>query len=104
MNIIVEGYSPVKTKNIKIKIEKYLKLLRIYSKLNDHTIYLKGTEEKSENYGCFDVPISRKEDDKTVKFLEIKIYKNSIKSQYMFLRTIFHELVHLKQYVKGELV
>ena len=104
MNIIISGYSERKAKNIRAKVEKYLKLLRIHSKLKNHTICIKGSDEISDDYGCFYVPISRREESKISSCHEITLYKQNIKSSYMFLRTIFHELVHLRQYVKGQLV
>jgi viroplasmin and RNaseH domain-containing protein len=118
---VLEGSNPshsviIKGKLLSIKRKefiysktlKFLKLLRIYSKTKNDVIKItflnKSKSLDSEEFGLFYFTSRKALKGKLESIHEIEINNFNLKSYKNLCTTLFHELVHLKQYINRQII
>ncbi len=104
MNVNILNLEKRKTLYIKNKVEKYIKLLGIKNTENIIIRFVKKIPNQSKKVmGVYCLaPITRPNKKPPNKHL-IYIRKDLITKRYHLLRTLMHELVHVKQYTSGKM-
>ncbi len=105
--IKVIGISNKKTLQIQDKMEKYVKLLRIGSKLGDNDIVIKFVKKyrylKATDYAMYMVNVVKRPNNSFKSNHEIIVNKKILYSDKRLSMTLMHELVHIKQVLDSKL-
>ena len=111
MNIIIHSYSinDRKKKYLHQKVEKYIKLLRFSKLMEGQTLTVKILKKgylldtKTED-GIIIIPPTPRKNSPLQKEHTIIINNQVVGNRERLLRTIFHELVHLRQLLSRKLI
>lgn len=102
MSVRVYGLEEKKSKYIQSKVEKYIKLLNISGNETLNVKFVKRIPECSKNvWGMYDVEHVTRPSKKISNMHTVYINKNILNNRYRLLKTLMHELVHMKQSIKG---
>jgi len=103
MNINICNLEPKKSKYIKNKVEKYIKLLNLKN-INIKIKFIKKIPGcGKDTYGLYDLKYVTRPHKIFTDEHVIYINSNILSNRYLLLTALMHELVHVKQYVTGKM-
>jgi len=104
MKIFIRGVEEKKKKYLIRKVEAYIKLL-VISGVDDHYLSISIKKKmKKDDLGAFLLQSVRRESDDIDTHHRIELNANILGNRYYLLKTLFHEMVHMRQYITRELI
>jgi len=102
MDVKVYGLEEKKSKYIQSKVEKYIKLLKMSGNEAVNVRFVKKVPNCPKSvWGMYDVEHVTRPNKKTSNKHIVYINKDILNNRYRLLKTLMHELVHMRQSVKG---
>jgi len=101
--IKIYGLEEKKSIYIQSKVDKYLKLLNISNKYIKVRFVNKIPGCNKNVLGMYEVEYVTRPHKETSNIHTIYINKNILGNRYKLLKTLMHELVHIKQYISGKM-
>ena len=104
MSVKIHGLEERKSLYIHSKVEKYIALLNIPNNKDIKVRFVKKIPECAPNvWGMYSIEYLTRPTKKTSNTHTIYILKGILNSRYKLLKTLIHELVHVKQYTSGKM-